>query len=276
MEIMKKKKWSGERLETFILTRDAVDHLHRYAIAKTYVKNKIVLDIACGEGYGSNLLREEASSVFGVDIDNETIEKAKLKYKKDNLLFQQGTTSAIPLEDNSVDVVVSFETIEHHDEHDEMMAEIKRVLKPEGITIISTPDKYYYSDDGNFKNEFHIKELYKDDFENLIRKSFSNVQLLTQKFVNGNSVVQDEESHKEIKFYNGSYLKIKEEKGIPMYLIVIASDSTFEKQSITIFNELEFARENQEILISNIRKSTTFRIGYAILTPFQFIKKLFK
>jgi ubiquinone/menaquinone biosynthesis C-methylase UbiE len=273
---MKKKKWSGERLETFILTRDAVDHLHRYAIAKTYVKNKKVLDIASGEGYGSNLLSEEASYVFGVDIDTETIEKAKLKYRKSNLSFQQGTTSSIPLEDNTVDVVVSFETIEHHDEHDEMMSEITRVLKPEGIVIISTPDKYYYSDAGSFKNEFHIKELYKDEFENLISKSFSNVQLLTQKYIDGNSIIQDEKSGQDIRFFNGNFSKIKEEEGIPMYLITIASDGVFENQSSSIFNELEFAKENNELMISNIRKSTTFRIGYIILWPFQYIKRLFK
>lgn len=250
--------------------------MHRYAIAKSYVKNKTVLDIAFGEGYGSNLLREEANYVYGVDIDSETIERAKLKYKKNNLSFQQGTTSSIPLEDNSIDVVISFETIEHHDEHIEMMSEIKRVLKPDGIVIISKPDKYYYSDIRNFKNEFHIKELYKDEFKNLVSENFSNVQFLTQKFVDGNSIIQEEKTHNDIKFYNGSYLKIKEEKGIPLYLISIASDSVFKTQSTTIFNELEFAKEKKELLMLNISKSTTFRIGYIILWPFQYLKKIFK
>jgi len=272
---MTKKKYSGERLETFIFSRDATEHLHRYAMVKTYVKGKTVLDIASGEGYGSNLLKEEASCVFGIDVDNVTIEKAKLKYKKDNLFFIQGSTSAIPLDDNSVDVVVSFETIEHHDEHEEMMEEIKRVLKPEGLTIISTPDKYYYSDFTGFNNEFHVKELYKEDFVNLIYKKFKNTQLLNQKYANGISLIQDEKTNKKTKFYNGSYLKVEEVKSDPVYLIIIASDSLFEKQNITIFNGLEFKKINQELIISNIKKSTTFRIGYIVLSPFQLIKKLF-
>jgi len=272
---MTKKKYSGERLETFIFSRDATEHLHRYAMVKAYVKGKTVLDIASGEGYGSNLLKEEASCVFGIDIDNVTIEKAKLKYKKDNLFFVQGSTSAIPLDDNSVDVVVSFETIEHHDEHEEMMEEIKRVLKPEGLTIISTPDKYYYSDFTGFNNEFHVKELYKEDFVNLIYKKFKNTQLLNQKYANGISLIQDEKTNKKTKFYNGSYLKVEEVKSDPVYLIIIASDSLFEKQNITIFNGLEFKKINQELIISNIKKSTTFRIGYIVLSPFQLIKKLF-
>lgn len=271
-----KKKTSGERLETFIYARDTIDHLHRYAIAKTYVKNKKILDIACGDGYGSNLLSEEADFVFGVDIDAETIEKAKVKYIKNNLFFKQGTTSLIPLKNKCVDVVISFETIEHHDEHNEMMVEIKRVLKPDGIVIISTPDKYYYTDVRNFKNVFHIKELYKDEFKDLICKSFSNVQLLTQKYIDGSSIIQDEKSHNDIKFYKGSYLKIKEEKVTLMYLISIASDSVFKNQNTTIFNGLEITRKNKELMMSNIRRSTTFRVGYTILWPFQYIKRLFK
>ncbi|ARV05496.1 hypothetical protein BTO04_01760 [Polaribacter sp. SA4-10] len=276
MEIMNRKKWTGERLETFILTRDAVDHLHRYAIAKTYVKNKKVLDIASGEGYGSNLLSEEAKYVFGVDIDTETIEKAKIKYKKSNLYFQQGSTSAIPLEDNSVDVVVSFETIEHHDEHNRMMIEIKRVLKPDGITIISTPDKYYYSDIRNFKNEFHKKELYKDEFKALISKNFSKMQLLNQKNVRGNSIVQNEKMDDEIKFYNGSYLKIFEENATPMYLISISSDNNFKLQHKSIFHESELTKISKEQLALNIKNSLTFRIGYIFMLPFRFFKKFFK
>ena len=91
-----KKKWTGERLETFIYNRDAVDHLHRYAIASNFVEGKVVLDIASGEGYGSNLMSEKASFVYGVDIDESTIRKADKKYKKNNLKLLKGSTSAIP------------------------------------------------------------------------------------------------------------------------------------------------------------------------------------
>ena len=61
--------WTGERLETFIYTRDAIEHLHRYSLISKYISGKTVLDIACGEGYGSNIISKTAATVFGVDID---------------------------------------------------------------------------------------------------------------------------------------------------------------------------------------------------------------
>ena len=140
------KTWTGERLETFVFNDNTVEHLHRYAITIDYIKGKTVLDIASGEGYGTNLLSKYAEKVFGVDIDETSIELAKKKYSSKNLEFKIGRADLIPLEDSSMDVVVSFETLEHHDKHQEMMLEIKRVLKPGGILIMSTPDKKYYTD----------------------------------------------------------------------------------------------------------------------------------
>jgi len=65
---MKTKNWTGERLETHILNVITIEHLHRYALALPHSTGKIVLDIACGDGYGSNLLARNAVSVIGVDI----------------------------------------------------------------------------------------------------------------------------------------------------------------------------------------------------------------
>ena len=124
------KTWTGERLETFIQNENTNEHLHRYAQCLELVTGKVILDIACGEGYGSNLLADEAVNVTGVDIDGETITKAAAKYKKNNLNFLKGTADKIPCSDGVFDVVVSFETIEHHNKHDEMMLEVRRVLKP--------------------------------------------------------------------------------------------------------------------------------------------------
>jgi ubiquinone/menaquinone biosynthesis C-methylase UbiE len=141
------RKWSGERLETFIHNENAIEHLHRYALASTYVKDKIVLDIASGEGYGSNLLSVHAAKVTGVDIDAASVKRAMDVYKKNNLQFKEGSADAIPLADSSVDVIVSFETLEHHDKHEEMFSEIRRVLKQDGLLIMSTPEKRFYNDE---------------------------------------------------------------------------------------------------------------------------------
>lgn len=266
--------FTGERLETNIYNDNAVKHLHRYAIATKYIQNKIILDIASGEGYGSNLMSEYASFVYGVDIDEETVANAKTKYRKNNLSFLLGSTSKIPLEQNSVDVVISFETIEHHDQHQMMLGEIKRVLKPEGILIISTPDKYYYSDLPNYKNKFHIKELYKEDFIKLINNYFSTLQILSQSYLNGNSLMLDEDSRKTIQFEKGNFTTLKEVECHPVFLIAIASNNDFSKQPNSIFDGSSVFQEKQSFLAKQVHNSITYKVGNVILFPLKVIKKL--
>jgi len=111
---------TGERLLTGYFDRFTVEHLHRYALTRRLDHGKDVLDIASGEGYGSNLLASVANTVIGVDIDPMVVRHAKNKYSKNNLDFLTGSCSSIPLEPDSVDLVVSFETLEHHDQHEEM------------------------------------------------------------------------------------------------------------------------------------------------------------
>lgn len=271
-----KKKWSGERLETYIYSRDSIEHLHRYAIVSNYIKDKVVLDIACGEGYGSNIMSKKAYFVYGVDIDNKAVQDAKLKYKKENLEFIVGSASQIPIDDNSIDIVVSFETIEHHDEHQEMMNEIKRVLKPKGLLIISTPDKLYYSDQRNFNNQFHIKELYKQEFTDLISKNFSKIQLLTQQYSNGNSIIQNESIHNELQIFSGDYEEITDLTINPLYLIAIASDYIFEYQKLSVFDGNQIINDDFENKINIIYSSNSYKLGHLMLLPFKILKKIFK
>ena len=265
-----KKKWTGERLESYIFSRDTVEHLHRYAVASEFVKGKIVLDIASGEGYGTNLLSQYASFVYGIDIDDNTIQNSKEKYKKDNVKFQQGDATKIQLEDNKVDVVVSFETIEHHDKHHEMIKEIKRVLKPDGLLIISTPDKLYYTDKRNYINKFHIKELYKKEFEDLINAYFSNNKLLSQKYSNGISIIEEEVN---CDIYSGDFNNINKEEIFPYYLISLASNLEVDFDKKSIFNGTQLLLSYNEKLFRN---STTYKIGYFLLKPFKFFYKLMK
>src|SRR5689334_10298981 len=108
---MKRKKYTGERLETHEQGEGKIEHLHRYAIAINQCAAKNVLDMASGEGYGSNLLATVASNVVGVDIDPVTVSEANAKYASSgkNLRFIEGSASKIPLGDAQFDVVVSFE-----------------------------------------------------------------------------------------------------------------------------------------------------------------------
>lgn len=289
----KGKVWTGERLETSIFNDNTIEHLHRYAIALDFVKAKRVLDIASGEGYGSELLSKYAKSVLGVDIDETSVINAKNKYKFRNLEFQVGQADLIPLEDNAVDVVVSFETLEHHDKHQEMMKEIKRVLTIDGILIISTPDKKYYTDNKNSKNQFHIKELYSQEFKNLINEHFLNSQFYSQNIFKG-SLIVPEENGSGFKCFSGDFESINNKhEWAPPYLIAIASDkilpshtkiSGFDGESIlrkgqeefinNLYQEIELAKlKTREDAVNWVRKSMPFRIGNAILSPFRIFKR---
>jgi len=265
----------GERLETSDLSQNTSEHLHRYTIAKKFVKGKTVLDIASGEGYGSNLLSQDAIQVIGVDIDPDAVERANLKYSKINLKFKQGDAALIPCENEIFDVVVSFETLEHHDKHEEMMLEIKRVLKPEGIFIISTPNKLVYTDRRNYKNPFHVKELYKEEFDQLLSRYFSKVVIYKQRFFSGSFITPDESTQiGQIITYTGNFNNIQQHESIESeYLIGIAS--SFEKVQIetSLFIDEDFQKKNVEYFKNH---SIRYKVGYLVLSPGRILKSLFK
>ena len=181
-------EFTGERYIPSVEGQIKYEHLHRYALSLSFVAGKSVMDIASGEGYGAALLASKAQSVTGVDIDPESIKHAKHTYYANNLSFVVGSCDSVPLPGASFDVVTSFETIEHHDKHDEMLREIKRVLKPEGILIISSPNRLTYSDKPGYTNPFHVKELYHDEFYELLRKQFKYVRVYGQRLATASFV----------------------------------------------------------------------------------------
>jgi ubiquinone/menaquinone biosynthesis C-methylase UbiE len=266
-----KKKSTGERLEFHDFSDVTVEHLHRYAIANDFVKNKVVLDIASGEGYGAYNLSKNASKVIGVDIDEVTVFEAQKKYINKNLSFIVGSADKIPIDSNSIDVVVSFETIEHHDKHEEMMLEIKRVLKSDGILIMSSPDKEFYSDRTGQNNIFHVKELYFSEFRNLIDSHFRQTSYYFQKSYNFNSFISDENSYKEVDIFSGDNLNISKNKIEPLYNIVIASDNEFHKLKTSIFEGSNIKKlETKQIVKINslsIYNTLTFKVGKLICYP---------
>jgi SAM-dependent methyltransferase len=167
--------FTGERFMPSCSGEIAYEHWHRYAFARRFAAGKRVLDAACGEGYGTALLGTVAASVFGVDIDIATIDRARMAYGEGNRLrFVAAPCSSLPLPSASVDVVVSFETIEHLEaaEQPEMLSEFARVLAPDGILVISSPNKRLYSDARAYVNPFHLQELYRDDLARLLRARF--------------------------------------------------------------------------------------------------------
>lgn len=257
--------------------RIVIEHLHRYAMARHFCSGKLVLDIACGEGYGTNILSQVAKQVTGVDIDEKVIQYAKVKYKKANILFKQGSADAIPVDDKQVDVVVSFETLEHHDKHEEMMNEIKRVLKEDGVLIISTPDKKYYSDIPGFKNPYHVKELYSHEFYEMIKRYFRHVQMLSQSsgtmsllFPFGKGPI----SHYWSARGNSDSLVINDTMGSE-YLIAIASQSEFLYSPLSFFDGTQLENRIREEYITDLLNSRAYKIGNLVLGPLRWLKHLF-
>lgn len=253
MENNSKLKLTGERLMPEIYEYWSIEHLHRYALTFNLIIKKKVLDIASGEGYGTHLMAEYAQHIIGVDISEDAIKHSNLKYKKDNLSYLHGSTSAIPIKDHSIDVVTSFETIEHHDEHEKMMQEIKRVLVPGGILIISSPDKKYYSDMPNYKNPFHVKELYADEFYELLRSHFKNIIPLNQKTVFGSFICTLNPSNKKFVEFSGDYKNIETNDAIksPLYNICIASDNPIISDSLIEYST--FCNQNIFELYTNLK-----------------------
>ena len=198
------------------------EHYHRYFLARELVEGKRVLDIASGEGYGSAILAQRAKHVIGVDISQEAVDAARDKYRKANLDYRCGSVTAIPLPDHSVDMVVSFETIEHLAEQTEMLTEIRRVLIPEGILVISSPDKLTYSDIPKYHNEFHVKELYEDEFVALLQEFFPQIRLYRQNLEYGSLVSSETENRFVYVEQDGD--TFSSHQGLPQgkYIIAVA------------------------------------------------------
>lgn len=222
-------EFTGERFHPECKREIWYEHWHRYDVASKLCKNKHVLDLACGEGYGSDLIAKFASSVIGADYSRTIIKVSSNKYKQDNLAFCNVDAALIPFKDNSFDCIVSFETIEHLAAQEEMLTEFKRVLKPNGFLIISSPDKKNYTDKTGYNNPFHVKELYKEDFIDLLSNKFEHIKIWGQKLLFSSLIW--EMSGKN----NSSELIIQDDSGCsveldPMYEIAICSNAPIDNK----------------------------------------------
>jgi SAM-dependent methyltransferase len=154
-------------------------HLARYAFAVPYAAGRHVLDAACGVGYGSAFLAEHGADVLGVDLDTATIDYARTRYGGERVRFATGDVCALDAADETFDTVVSFETIEHVVEPATAVAEAARVLRSDGVYVVSTPrvDRTTRSP----ANPHHRVELSRADFESLLAASFEEVELYGQR-----------------------------------------------------------------------------------------------
>jgi glycosyltransferase involved in cell wall biosynthesis/SAM-dependent methyltransferase len=224
-------EWSGERYVPWL--EDAAmgyEYLHRYAYAAQLVRGKRVLDLGCREGHGSYLLARAGESVVGIDVDENSVQYARSKYIKHNLEFKVGSITEVP-GTHLFDVVVCFEALGHVEDHHRLLTEVKRLLTPDGVFIVSSPNKRVYSDELQFNNPFHVHEHYFDEFKKLLEKYFRNVKFFGQRIFCNSSIwpVFADEGSKVVEYVidrnRKEFVFVENDKRIPLYFIALASDT---------------------------------------------------
>ena len=152
-------------------------HLVVYRWIASRVGGRRVVDLACGEGYGSAELARTAASVVGVDANPDAFEHARLKYSGPKLSFER---NMIELWDGDVDCVVFLQTIEHVQDPDAVLARIRDLVGPGGVAYVSTPNVLTLAPEGEERsgNPWHIKEYRAEEFRALCERHFGSVDLL--------------------------------------------------------------------------------------------------
>ena len=184
-----------------------------------------MLDAACGEGYGSALLAREASVVFGVDVGAEAIAHAQSRYAMQNLVYLRASVTALPLASASIDVVVSFETIEHLAEQREMLAEFRRVLTADGVLVISSPNRPVYNEGGDVANAFHVRELDRSELKALLEDGFPQQDWYAQRVLAHSLLWNEVEPTVDAAFdvLTDSGPGRRREPASPMYFVVVCA-----------------------------------------------------
>lgn len=153
------------------------EHLLRYEFSAQFVKGKVVLDVACGSGYGTSYLaRQGAMRVYGLDISQDAVEYAERHYFHEKCEFVVADAENMPWPNDFFDVIISFETLEHVRNCGIFLDQVRRLLKPDGLFVVSTPNRAL----SHSNNPFHLKEFYVEELERELKSRYENVRLFSQ------------------------------------------------------------------------------------------------
>lgn len=150
---------------------EATIHIARYALARNLCRGKKVLDIACGEGYGSRLLLEwGATEVVGIDVSEDAVVRANKNFLKSGIRYLCGDAQNIDqiIAGEKFDLIVSFETIEHIPRPDEYLSAIARLRSRDACVVISCPNDWWYYPNENEGNIFHVRKYSYEEFIKLV------------------------------------------------------------------------------------------------------------
>ncbi len=228
----------------------ALEHYHRYCFASRFVTGKRVLDIACGEGYGSAFLSQRAGEVVGIDSDIDTINRARDKYSSiRNLIFANGRCQDVWSGQGSFDAIISFETLEHLDENDQQifLSSVRQSLNSNGLFIVSSPDRDEYASAFEQKNRFHRYERTFSELDAFLRGYFKNVYLLAQRVLSFSAIWQLK-GWREAQFQYYARKELFEEIppdesfSPPLYVIAICTNEPVAEDILGKSNSFYFER----------------------------------
>jgi SAM-dependent methyltransferase len=152
------------------------EHLVRYSWASQFAAGTRVLDAGCGMAYGSTLLANAgAREVVGVDKDKSIIAELAPSLPS-NVSLEVGDVTSLSFEADSFDLVVCFEVIEHVPNPGAVLDELKRVLRPGGLLVVSTPNRDVYMPG----NPYHLRELTPNELESLLSERFTHARVWRQ------------------------------------------------------------------------------------------------
>lgn len=178
--------FTGERFVPGVDPDLELEHVSRYRFAQPLVTGQRVLDAGSGEGYGAALLARVAQDVVGVDVSADAVAAATQRYRLSNLRYVQVPAAwPWPFPDGEFARIVSFEVIEHVADWRGYLAELSRLLAPDGLLLISTPNRPYYRDERGERNEFHVHEFDLDEFRAALAQHFRNVAIWSQNHARG-------------------------------------------------------------------------------------------
>ena len=247
------------------------EHWHRYCIAAPLARGRTVLDAACGEGYGSALLARGATKVIGIDIGAEAIAHAQSRYRAPNLSYVVASVTDLPLADGAVDLIVSFETIEHLAAQRQMLAEFRRVLAPAGVLIISSPNRPVYNEGGEVENAFHVRELDRAELKMLLDPGFPRQAWHAQRVVAQSALWAEGHAGNGVASFDvltGAGPERRDAPAGPMYFVVLcAADdvalpplpalSLFDDEARSLWREFErMARRERQLVWDEVDART--------------------
>ncbi len=173
-EIVEPGKFSGNG--DFVLH---LIHTRAYEQAALYTAEKDILDLGCHTGYGTRIIRASGARVTGVDVSPAAIDIARQKYSSAGIEFLRLDGRSLPFADCSFDIVTSFKVIEHLTDHRQFFAEIRRVLRPGGRIILTTPNASMRLHPGTRPwDPFHVREFSAEELKALLARYFSRVEIL--------------------------------------------------------------------------------------------------